>query len=107
MKHLSKQDIGEFQLKDGVQVKDLSANGLSVSVWDLGGQKVSRDQWVESFLTCSAIVFVVDSTDKSKFKEASCELRRLIEEETLKEQSLLILANKADYEQAEDIDGVR
>jgi hypothetical protein len=43
---------------------------------------------------CSAVVFVVDSEDSSRFPEVGEELTKLVGEAQLKETLLLILANK-------------
>lgn len=45
----------------------------SVILWDLGGQSSLRSIWQQYCYECDGIIFVVDTTDPSRFEEAkSC-----------------------------------
>ena len=46
------------------------------------------------FFAISAVIFVLDSSNKDRLQEAYNELAKLVQEKELKEASLLIFANK-------------
>ena len=52
------------------------------------------DLIMTNFLNFSAIIFVIDSTDKDRMYDAKCELERTLNEDELKNAALLIYANK-------------
>ena len=70
--------------------------GLNLSVWDLGGQKVLREYWSNYFDQTDCLIFVVDSADKKRLNEAGDELTKLMEDAKLKNVPVLVFANKQD-----------
>ena len=49
---------------------------------------------VNNFEIISAVIFVVDSSNRDRLDESKNELAKLVQEKELKEAALLILANK-------------
>ena len=85
----------------GFNVEELQIGAVDLKVWDVGGQTVVRELW-SHYLTgsSSAIVFVLDSTDRERVNEAKDELHELLEHESATKSALLILANKQDLPNA-------
>lgn len=59
-----------------------------------------RQDVIEYYKVASAIIFVVDSTWENFFKYANDELKKLLEDEVLKDCPILIFAHKQDIEGA-------
>eukprot|EP01133_Synstelium_polycarpum_P011526 gene11526-13451_t len=87
----------------GYNVETIEHKSLNLTVWDLAGQERIRGLWRPFFTKCSAIVFVVDSSDRARVAEAEEELEKLLKEEDLKQCPLLIYATKQDCESPMDI----
>jgi GTPase SAR1 family protein len=47
-------------------------------VWDIGGQKALREYWGNYFGNTDALVYVIDSADTKRVKEAGDELEKLL-----------------------------
>lgn len=47
---------------------------ISFTVWDVGGQELLRPLWRHYFQNCDGLLYIVDSGDQSRFKEAKEEL---------------------------------
>ncbi|KAL7273762.1 Arf GTPase arl1 [Rhizina undulata] len=80
----------------GFNVESVTYKNLNFNVWDLGGQTSIRPYWRCYYANTAAVVFVVDATDHSRLQVASEELRAMLNEEELREASLLVFANKQD-----------
>lgn len=63
---------------------------------DLGGQTSLRPYWRCYYANTAAVVFVIDSTDIERLSTAAEELSAMLNEEELREASLLVFANKQD-----------
>ncbi|XP_028647567.1 ADP-ribosylation factor-like protein 14 [Erpetoichthys calabaricus] len=70
--------------------------GFSLTIWDVGGQKQMRQHWKHYCQDMAGVVYVVDSTDKSRLKESKRELELILKSEHLKAVPLVLLANKQD-----------
>ncbi|RXN32150.1 ADP-ribosylation factor 11 [Labeo rohita] len=68
----------------------------SLSVWDVGGQGTMRPNWKYYLEGCKVLVFVVDSTDRTRMGEAQKALKKILTDEHLKGVPLMVLANKKD-----------
>lgn len=68
----------------------------SLTVWDVGGQRSMRPNWKYYLEGCKLLVFVVDSSDRSRMDEAQKALKKILSDEHLKGVPLLVLANKKD-----------
>lgn len=80
----------------GFNVETLHYKNLKFNVWDLGGQTSIRPYWRCYYANTTAVIFVVDSTDKDRLSTSSEELRTMLQEEELKDAALLVFANKQD-----------
>ena len=59
-------------------------------------QRAIRTHWRNYFAQTDGLVFVVDSADRKRVKEAALELRQLVEEPKLDGIPVLIFSNKQD-----------
>jgi GTPase SAR1 family protein len=50
-----------------------------LNVWDIGGQKALREYWGNYFANTDALVYVIDSADTKRVKEAGEELEKLLQ----------------------------
>ncbi|XP_034952566.1 E3 ubiquitin-protein ligase TRIM23-like [Chelonus insularis] len=82
----------------GFNVESLEYENLVVTFWDVGGQHKFRPLWKHYYHDAQAVIFVVDSCDKSRFKEAQKELSKIVSKKELKDALFLIYANKQDLE---------
>lgn len=67
-----------------------------MNVWDIGGQREIRPYWKNYYENTDGLVFVVDSSDEMRLKEATDELHLLMSEDDLQKVPLLVFANKQD-----------
>jgi len=70
--------------------------GLTLTVWDLGGQEKIRNLWRYYITGVDAIIWMIDSNDPSRFEESQSELQRMLSFPELKHQPILLFANKND-----------
>lgn len=82
----------------GFNVETVEYKNLKFTVWDVGGQDTIRPLWVHYYQNTDAVIFVVDShdTDPERVSDAREELKKLMQEEQLKDAGLLVFANKQD-----------
>lgn len=99
LNYLSKGDPGSTIPTVGANYERFRVRKLEFNVWDLGGQKSLRRIWAEYAEKADAIVFMIDSADRGRFDEAKKELWNVVH--LMKRNApLLLLANKADLEEA-------
>jgi ADP-ribosylation factor-like protein 2 len=84
----------------GFSICSLSRRGRKLNVWDVGGQRSLRPYWRNYFERTDGVVWVVDSSDLARLRDARHELESLLKEERLAGATLLVLANKQDVEGA-------
>ena len=72
------QDISTITPTQGFNIKNLSHEGLKLNVWDIGGQKALRDYWGNYMPNTDALIYVIDSADTKRVKEAGIELEKLL-----------------------------
>ncbi|ELP85134.1 ADP-ribosylation factor, putative [Entamoeba invadens IP1] len=80
----------------GFNMEVVECENVKFKVWDLGGQSSLRPYWKCYYEKCSAIIFVVDSTDKERLSIAKDELHSMLSEPELKETIIAVFANKQD-----------
>ena len=80
------------------QVSQVSA--VLDQVWDVGGQDRIRKLWRYYFENTNALIYVVDSSDRDRIKEAKEELNKMLQEQALENAVLLVFANKQDLPNA-------
>lgn len=84
----------------GFNVETVEYKNVSFTVWDVGGQDKIRPLWRHYFQNTHGLIFVVDSNDRERVLEARDELHRMVNEDTLRDSTLLVFANKQDLPNA-------
>ncbi|EFJ43109.1 small Arf-related GTPase [Volvox carteri f. nagariensis] len=80
----------------GFNMRKMTKGGVTIKMWDLGGQQRFRSLWERYCRGVQAIVFVVDAADADSVPMAARELHALLERPSLKGIPLLVLGNKND-----------
>ncbi|KAJ9443452.1 ADP-ribosylation factor-like protein 8 [Diplonema papillatum] len=80
----------------GLNIRKISKGNISIKLWDIGGQPRFRGMWERYCRGVNAIVFVVDSADRSNIDAAQKELMDLMAKPALEKIPLLVLGNKND-----------
>ena len=78
----------------------ITKGGVTIKMWDLGGQARFRSMWERYARGVQAIVFVVDSADLDGIDAARQELHDLLSKPSLTGIPLLVLGNKNDLSEA-------
>ncbi|KAG5887928.1 hypothetical protein JTB14_003024 [Gonioctena quinquepunctata] len=86
----------------GFSVINLKYLNYNVRIYDLGGGPNIRGIWHKYFVDAHGLIFVVDSSDFSRFEEVKMVLGDIIYNEKIAGKPLLVLANKQDHENALD-----
>ena len=80
----------------GFNVETVEYKHISFTVWDVGGQTKIRPLWQHYFENTDAVIFVVDSSDKERLEEAREELEGILQDDRVRNASLLVFSNKVD-----------
>lgn len=80
----------------GSNVERLQHGGVTLEVWDLGGQQGLRAAWATYYRGADAVVLVVDSADRARVSSVKQELATLLANADLSGAPLLVFANKQD-----------
>ncbi|EDQ89630.1 uncharacterized protein MONBRDRAFT_36954 [Monosiga brevicollis MX1] len=80
----------------GFNVEEVQYKGLSMNVWDVGGQSKIRPLWRHYYNNVDAVIYVVDSADAERVEEAREELHDMLKDPALRNTCLLVYANKQD-----------
>ncbi|XP_030594804.1 ADP-ribosylation factor-like protein 13A [Archocentrus centrarchus] len=75
---------------------ELRVENYLVTLFDVGGSAESRGAWRELYGEAHGIIFVVDSNDRQRIKEAREVLSDLLKQPRVAGKPLLVLANKQD-----------
>ncbi|XP_060588179.1 ADP-ribosylation factor 3-like [Ruditapes philippinarum] len=87
----------------GFNVETLSPmKGLTLTVWDMGGQDRMRPLWRMYLRGTDGVIFVVDSADLERIQEAKEELMRVLDTPEMRNVPLVVVANKQDLPGAAD-----
>ena len=86
----------------GFNVENVVYKNLSMTIWDVGGQDRIRNLWKHYYENADALIFMIDSCDRSRFSEVADELFKVLSDDTLKRclKAVLIFCNKCDSENA-------
>lgn len=84
----------------GFNVETVEYKNISFTVWDVGGQDKIRPLWRHYFQNTQGLIFVVDSNDRERVAEAQEELSKMLQEDELREATVLVFANKQDLPNA-------
>mmetsp|Transcript_123253 Transcript_123253/g.213801 ORF Transcript_123253/g.213801 Transcript_123253/m.213801 type:complete len:200 (-) Transcript_123253:120-719(-) len=90
----------------GFNVESFRFANMNFTVWDCGSQDKIRPFWSHYYRGTEGMIFVVDSSDKSRIEEASTVLAGLLAEEAIHGVPLLVLANKQDLPGALNVDEI-
>uniref|UniRef100_A0A8C6FWK0 ADP-ribosylation factor-like protein 14 n=1 Tax=Moschus moschiferus TaxID=68415 RepID=A0A8C6FWK0_MOSMO len=72
------------------------AKGVSLMVWDIGGQEKMRSMWGLYCENTDGLVYVVDSTDTQRLADSRKEFEHILKNEYIKNVPVVLLANKQD-----------
>jgi small GTP-binding protein len=86
----------EIQPTVGFETKSLQINKLHLQLWDLGGETTLRPMWRMYYKKARGLVFVIDSSDRTRMGLAVTEFTHLLNEAELRGVPILIIANKKD-----------
>ncbi|VDK47405.1 unnamed protein product [Cylicostephanus goldi] len=86
-------------------VETVEYKNISFTVWDVGGQDKIRPLWRHYFQNTQGLIFVtlddvVDSNDRERIEESREELHKMLNEDELRDATLLVFANKQDLPNA-------
>ncbi|XP_074278871.1 ADP-ribosylation factor 1-like isoform X1 [Silene latifolia] len=84
----------------GFNVETVEYKNVSFAVWDIGGQEKIRALWRHYFQNTQGLIFVVDSSDRSRIIEARNQLHHILAQNELRNAAVLIFANKQDLPNA-------
>eukprot|EP00210_Caulerpa_lentillifera_P007885 g7526.t1 len=84
----------------GFSMRRIKKGGVSMKIWDLGGQRRFRGMWERYCRGVEAIVFVVDASSRNSIPQAEEALIDLLEKQALIKIPLLVLGNKMDLPDA-------
>nr|XP_020466769.1 ADP-ribosylation factor 4 [Monopterus albus] len=90
----------------GFNVETVEYKNISFTVWDVGGQTIIRPLWRHYYTNTQGLIFVIDSNDPERIKEAADELHRMLEEDELRGVAVLVLANKQDLPRAMSVSDI-
>lgn len=81
------QNVAHIKLDKGNQ---------TIKFWDVGGQESLRALWSEYYSQCHGIIFVMDSTDRTRIDECVDILNGIVADDDVESLPILMLANKQD-----------
>ena len=92
----------------GFNVETVEYKNISFTCWDVGGRCKIRPLWRHYYQNTKGLIFVVDSNDKERINDeiydydnsAKEELHKMLQEDELKDVTLLVFANKQDLPNA-------
>ncbi|KAI5179651.1 hypothetical protein NEOKW01_0114 [Nematocida sp. AWRm80] len=90
----------------GFNVENIKVGNVTITVWDIGGQKKIRTLWGFYADGLSGLVYVIDIEDRNRWGNAVEELKKILDKDTEtsgKKYPVLILANKIDKISDENI----
>ncbi|VDI66458.1 uncharacterized protein LOC143067960 [Mytilus galloprovincialis] len=76
--------------------------GISLTVWDIGGQEKIRRLWQHYLNNTDGLIYVVDSNDKDRLCEAREELYGILNSTNMRNVPVVVIANKQDMPDALD-----
>jgi ADP-ribosylation factor protein 1 len=88
----------------GFNVETVKIKNTEMTIWDMGGQDKLRTLWKYYFENCDALVFVIDSTDTSRFNEVNEELFKILTDKNMTSlKFVLIFWNKVDCDASKHV----
>jgi small GTP-binding protein len=90
----------------GFNVESIEYKNIRLCVYDAGGQERIRVLWKHYYEDVNAIIFVVDSADRERLKEAKHALDMVLNDPRMDKILLLVWANKQDLSDAASVDDI-
>ncbi|XP_042504068.1 ADP-ribosylation factor-like protein 8c isoform X2 [Macadamia integrifolia] len=84
----------------GFNMRKVTKGNVTIKFWDIGGQRRFRTMWERYCCGVSAILYVIDATDRDSVPIARSELHDLLTKPALSGTPLLVLGNKIDKSEA-------
>jgi ADP-ribosylation factor-like protein 8 len=84
----------------GFNMRKIVKRGVSMRLWDMGGQARFRSMWGRFYHGVHAVVYVVDAADAARIPEAARLLHDHMAHPIQQNVPLLVLGNKNDLPQA-------
>ena len=82
----------------GLNVKVFKKGNVNMKCWDIGGQQQYRSEWARYTKGCDVVLYVVDAAAPQKMGTAKKELHKLLDDGSIGNTPLLVLANKIDIQ---------
>merc|ERR1712072_1616701 len=86
----------------GFNVEEVEYKNINFTVWDIGGQDKIRKLWRYYYQGTDGAIFVVDSSDRDRIEDAHQELFKMLNDDEMRNASLLVFSNKQDLPGAMD-----
>merc|ERR1719449_5379 len=80
----------------GFNVETVEYKNINFTVWDVGGQDKIRKLWRYYYQNTQGLIFVIDSNDCDRIEDAREELTSMLNEDEMRNATLLVFANKQD-----------
>ncbi|CAK89061.1 unnamed protein product (macronuclear) [Paramecium tetraurelia] len=80
----------------GLNVRTVKKGGVTMKIWDIGGQVQYRPEWGNYAQGCDAIIFLVDTSNQATLGTSKKELHNLLDNKSLRNIPLLVIGNKID-----------
>eukprot|EP00924_Labyrinthula_sp_SR-Ha-C_P011675 maker-scaffold_17-snap-gene-5.52-mRNA-1 protein AED:0.18 eAED:0.18 QI:0/0.5/0.4/1/0.5/0.4/5/88/205 len=90
----------------GLNIGKIDIEHCRVLFWDLGGQKKLRTIWKNYFAEAHGILFVLDSSDKSRFQEVKQTFTNIMENQELQGVPTVLCCNKQDLQTAGNVEEI-
>lgn len=97
-------NILQFPPTERPHLESFECEGVKFVGWDLGGHEAVRHLWDDYIPDSSAVVFLIDASDPSRFSEVRDEVDALINEGSMDEAPIALLLNKCDLDSAVTIE---
>ncbi|KAL4493408.1 hypothetical protein ABPG72_007416 [Tetrahymena utriculariae] len=91
----------------GSHTEELVLGNVRFKAFDLGGHEAVRKTWKNYFASIDGIVYLVDSSDRTRFEESRIEFNKIIQTKELEKVPIVILGNKIDIQGAASEDELR
>ncbi|XP_016518213.1 ADP-ribosylation factor 1-like isoform X2 [Poecilia formosa] len=90
----------------GFNVETVEHRNISFTVWDIGYHLMTRPLWRHYYANTQGFIYVVDSSDSERIKEATETLLMQLEEDELRDVPVLVFANKQDLPRVMSVDDI-
>eukprot|EP00339_Tiarina_fusa_P018758 CAMPEP_0117054346 /NCGR_PEP_ID=MMETSP0472-20121206/37668_1 /TAXON_ID=693140 ORGANISM="Tiarina fusus, Strain LIS" /NCGR_SAMPLE_ID=MMETSP0472 /ASSEMBLY_ACC=CAM_ASM_000603 /LENGTH=188 /DNA_ID=CAMNT_0004769907 /DNA_START=46 /DNA_END=609 /DNA_ORIENTATION=- len=91
----------------GFNVENVRYKNFGMTAWDVGGEDKIRPLWRHYYQNTTHLIFVIDSNDRGRIRDAKHELHLTLEEEQLEKIPLLVFANKQDLPNAMSVQEIQ